>query len=289
MSLRLVIVFSVFTLSLTQIIGQINHVKIHLNGAEIEDVCDSLFEERATIKYYTCFSIYSENNETLLRKMFHVAPGGYVHGFYKDYFGYGNYHLDSTWSFRKPRVFSFNDTISSYYSPYKIGTWLYLSNRYDIANTLKEYKKVYNSDSLYKENWYYEFDKPMKESVYHQRKGLVSEKFYSYNGEIEYFFLKTRSGELKISFDNNDVSELSFDNELFSYDVKTVNGGERKRFYDNYEGMNTDVLSDNEGKTIQFRVFYPNGNIKTLFDYKNDLKFEYDDDGKFISKSKLSK
>lgn len=137
------------------------------------------------------YKVFISNNPEYLKYVFNLI-NNCVNGFFIEYNTAGNYWSsigcykdDSLWTF-------INGSGKESDSTFKVGNWEYYycpGSTWDyVIRDYRAYKMEYNSDSLYIENWFYEDGNKLKESIYHERKGIIKQTFYLKNGDLSYFW-----------------------------------------------------------------------------------------------------
>lgn len=235
---------------------------------------DSLFYIKNSLKDST-IKLYYDKEKKNIALIFNIENGK-INGLFREYdqLGYfsqiGTFNNDSLWTFYKSREIIYPD------STFRVGNWLYY-HRGIGSSTSDLFKMNYNKDSLYFENWLYKNDTKWKESIYHQRKGLILEKYYYYNGQLETSFEVYPNNSLKQYFDTlGNLAKIEIHDKM-DIKIRLMTGKERG-FVLNPE-LKSEFLSDSNGNSIQSRYFYPNGNLKEFLDVKSKIKISYDEQG----------
>ena len=231
------------------------------------------------------YKLYYDKEKKNLALNFNVENGkinGLIREYdqYGDFYQIGTYYKDSIWTYYTSMDIIYPD------STFRIGNWLHYYR--GLGNSrIENYKKIYNNDSLYFENWLYKNDTKWKESIYHQRKGLILEKYYYYNGQLESSYEVFPNNSIKQYFDTlGNLEKIEIHDKM---DIKIrLTTGEERGFIRNPE-LKSEFLSDSEGHDYQTRYFYPNGNLKEFFDVKSQIKISYDEKGEVLIIEKRKK
>ena len=142
---------------------------------------------------------------------------------------------------------------------------------------------IYDRDSLYHEVWNFKNGQIWKESFYHMKKGLLSEVFYYYEGSIRTELQSFPNCTIKKSFEPNGIiKQITIDSKI-EYSINLVADSADYRFYGREKYIDGYIeklyLPQDEYRSFQERQFDSNGNLKIFTDYKNGIRFTYNDKG----------
>lgn len=259
--------------------------------------CDSLFKIKDSLKNGE-YKIYYDNDEKYLGLCFNIIDGD-VDGLFRDWDTYGllttigYYYQDSSWTFRKGS-FILSDTI------FKIGNWRYYScigpkDQWEDYMTYMQrtYKMIYNRDSLYHEVWNFKNGDIWKESVYHIKKGLISEEFYYSDGNIMSELQSFSNCIIEKSFEPNGILKQIKINGKIEYSINLAVDGSDNRLYGREKYIDGFIeklyLPKDENKGFQERQFDSNGTLRVFTDYKNGIKLTYNDKGELLTVEEMKK
>lgn len=248
------------------------------------DSAEALFNRRKQLKDGD-YSIYWDDVSKVLHYKFTLKDGN-VHGTFYCWNAYGllttvgNYYNDSTWSFRSG-YFLLADTT------FKCGSWRYhmLSNPRDSAYyyatiTDRKYKMPFDSTGLYKQEWFFRNGQLWEEKVYSKEQGLIKKMIYNEDGVPYSSFYKYPNCSITQDWDEMGNLQSIYVADKMSMDIELRKG--EQRFYPSYSQdpeSKRETLRDSNGKTIQERYFYPNGNLVKFIDEKAGITISYSEDG----------
>ncbi len=168
------------------------------------------------------WKVFFNNDTAKLHYSFNLVDNK-VSGCFLEYNVYGNfltigtYKDDSLWTFRTGAYRKNSDTT------FKVGNWIYYQwwgPTWDYVTASPEsYKMPFDKDSLFYENWFYSTGIKRKQSIYHQRRGLIRETIYYHDGTVGQTFEQAKSSSLRTHWTKEqDVSSIHFTKD-FAYDI----------------------------------------------------------------------